>query len=71
MWIILGVVVHTFDPRTLWEAEAEAGESLRVWGQPDLQSEFQDRQSCVEALFQTILPHTKKKNFKLWHMKST
>jgi hypothetical protein len=35
------VVVHAFNPST-WEAEAE------VWGQPGLQSEFQDSQGYTE-----------------------
>jgi hypothetical protein len=38
-------VVHTFTPST-WEAEA--GESLRVQGQPGLQSEFQNNQVYTE-----------------------
>lgn len=33
--------VHTFNPRT---QEAEAGGSLRVWGQPGLYNEFQASQ---------------------------
>jgi hypothetical protein len=35
------VVVHTFNPST---GKAEAGGSLRIQGQPDLQTEFQDSQ---------------------------
>jgi hypothetical protein len=34
-------MAHTFNPST-WEAEA--GGSLWVWGQPGLQSKFQDSQ---------------------------
>ena len=37
------MMAHTLDPST-WETEA--GGSLWVWGQPGLQSKFQDRQSC-------------------------
>ena len=39
------VVVHTINPST-WEAEA--GISLGVGGQPDLQSEFQYSQGYTE-----------------------
>jgi hypothetical protein len=35
------VVARILDP-SAWEAEAEAGVSLCVWGQPGLQSELQD-----------------------------
>jgi hypothetical protein len=35
----LAIVAHTFSPST-WKAGA--GVSLSVWGQPGLQSEFQD-----------------------------
>jgi hypothetical protein len=41
-WTRLGVVVHAFNPST---QEAEAG---GVWGQPGLQSEFQDSQGYTE-----------------------
>jgi hypothetical protein len=36
---------HTFNPST---HEAEAGESMWVWGQPGLQIEFQDSQGYTE-----------------------
>ena len=38
-------LVHTFNPST---REAEAAGSLRVWGQPGLQREFQDSQAVTE-----------------------
>jgi len=38
------VVAHTFNPST-WEAEAGG---FLSWGQPGLQSEFQDSQGCTE-----------------------
>jgi hypothetical protein len=38
------VVAHAFNPST-WEAEAE---DFWVWGQPGLQSEFQDGQGNTE-----------------------
>jgi hypothetical protein len=41
------VVVHTFNPST---KEAEASEFLWVWGQPGLESGFQDSQSYRETL---------------------
>jgi hypothetical protein len=41
------VVAHTYNPRT---QEAEADGSLRVQGQPVLQSEFQDSQSYIKKL---------------------
>ena len=43
--IILAVVVHAFDSST---QKAEAGGSLRVGGQPGLQSEYQDSQGYTE-----------------------
>jgi hypothetical protein len=43
--LMLAVVAHTFKART---QEAKAGGSLWVWGQPGLQSEFQDRQGYPE-----------------------
>jgi hypothetical protein len=39
------MVVHTFNPST-WEAKA--GGSLLEWGQPDLQSKFEDSQGHTE-----------------------
>jgi hypothetical protein len=42
---VLDVVAHAFNLSTL---KAEAGRSLRVQGQPDLQSEFQDIQNYVD-----------------------
>ena len=39
-----GVVMHAFNPRT---SEAEASESLRVQGQLNLCSEFQDSQGYI------------------------
>jgi hypothetical protein len=39
------MVAHTLSPSTR-EAEAEAGRSLWVWGQPGLQSKFQDSLGC-------------------------
>jgi hypothetical protein len=49
------MVAHTFNPST---PEAEAGGSLRMWGQPGLQNEFQDSQGWAEK------PHLKKQNTK-------
>ena len=40
-----GIVLHTFNPST---GEVEAGGSLWLWGQPGLQSEFQDSQGYTE-----------------------
>jgi hypothetical protein len=42
------VVTYPFNPST---QEAEAGRSLWVWGQPGLQSEFQDSQGSTEKPF--------------------
>lgn len=39
-------VVHTFSPST----QAEAGRFLWVWGQPGLQSKFQDSQNSIVKL---------------------
>jgi hypothetical protein len=39
------VVAHVFNPST---REAEAGGFLSFWGQPGLQSEFQDSQGDTE-----------------------
>jgi hypothetical protein len=39
------MVMHAFNPST---QEAEAGGSLAVWGQPGLQSEFQDSQGYTQ-----------------------
>jgi hypothetical protein len=44
MGVWLGVVAHTFNLST---GEAEAGD-FWVWGQPGLQSEFQDSQGYTE-----------------------
>jgi hypothetical protein len=48
-------VAHTFNPIT---QEADVGKSLRVQGQPDLQSKFQDSHSYTER------PYLKKKKRK-------
>lgn len=37
------MIAHTFDPSIL---EAEAGEPVCVWGQPDLHK-LQDSHSCI------------------------
>lgn len=47
------VVVNTFNPST---SEAEVAD-LRVWGQPGLQIEFQDRQGYTEK------PYLEKQSF--------
>ena len=43
--LVVVVVAHTFSASA---QEAEAGRSLWVWGQPGLQSEFQDSQGDTE-----------------------
>ena len=57
------VVVPAFNPST---REAEAGGSLYVRGQPGLQSECQDSQSCTEkpCLEKPKKPKTNKQNQK-------
>jgi hypothetical protein len=40
--------MHAFNPSTP-EAEAEAGGSLWVWGQPGLHQEFQDSRGYIES----------------------
>lgn len=55
-----GMVMHTFYPCT-GEAEAEAGECLWVWGQPGLQSKFQDRLQSNTNPVLTPLPPQKSK----------
>jgi hypothetical protein len=50
------MVVHAFNPST---QEAKTGESLWIWGQPGLQSEFQDSQgytACPKIPKQTNNP---------------
>jgi hypothetical protein len=63
-WVIVTIA---FNPDTL---EAEAGGSLWVLGQPDLQSEFQD--SAIQR--NPILKNLKKKNYEYnsgtWKVKS-
>jgi hypothetical protein len=55
---------HTFDPST-WEAET--GGSLWVWGQPGLQSGFQDSQGYRETLSQkTFYVDIKRHNLKFY-----
>ena len=51
---------HAFNPTT---GEAETGGSLRVWGQPALQIEFQDSQDYIVGHCQKI-----PKNHLYWHI---
>lgn len=52
--------MHTFDPST---QEAETGESLKVQGQPTLQSELQDIQDYTEKPCFEKIKKKKKKGF--------
>jgi hypothetical protein len=70
VWTWPGVVAHTFNPST---REAEAGRFLS-WGQPGLQSEFQDSQGytekpCLETTTTTTAAAAEnKKQIKIRHL---
>ena len=60
-----GMTTYTFNPST---QEAETGRSLWAWGQPGLQSKFQDSQSYTEkpcSKNKTIIKTKERKSIKI------
>ena len=62
------MVTHAFNPST-WEEEADG--SLKVWGQPSLQREFQDSWSCYTNYFSKNNKQTNKQKTKTKIAQST